>query len=388
MEEDDVNSGSRPIVKTGHRKRINTTEMAADPPREPKGGYEGSRFNAVRHGVLSELTVLPWEDEAEYAKLLKALVEEYRPRGPTEDHLIEEIAGVIWRKCRLRLAEAGSHWKNVDKATDFSSDIDERRAVLTLDALLTTPAGTARDIAEVQNRLTAVSRARDILQAGKRVRQISPQLAQEIGSQFSTRIEGTCIKHRFASSSIKMYDKYGCVLRIETTINDVSFFKHHRKVEHRQGPPTRVLAPVKKTIYSLIDLGEIMLGCNRRYLAHLAALDDFSAGVRALDRLTKPRTVEQKTLKGINFFDPVDNALLHALQNPRVNIAGIRRADLLPLLDQLSPDRLSRQLRRLRDLGVIKRVAGTYRYYLTRIGRAATAALCRITQTVIIPALA
>src|SRR5437868_7979268 len=34
--------------------------------------YEGSRFNAVRHGVLSELTVLPWEDEAEYAKLLKA----------------------------------------------------------------------------------------------------------------------------------------------------------------------------------------------------------------------------------------------------------------------------------------------------------------------------
>ena len=83
--------------------------MAADPP-EPNGGYEGSRFNAVRHGVLSELTVLPWEDEAEYAKLLEALVEEYRPRGPTEDHLVEEIAGVIWRKRRLRLAP-GSYWK-------------------------------------------------------------------------------------------------------------------------------------------------------------------------------------------------------------------------------------------------------------------------------------
>ena len=63
------------------------------------------------------------------------------------------------------------------------------------------------------------------------------------------------------------------------------------KAEHRRGPPTRVLAPVKKTIYSLNDLREIMFGCNRRYLAHLAALDDFSAGVRALDRLTKPRTV-------------------------------------------------------------------------------------------------
>jgi len=162
-----VKPGTRPKVETGLRKRINTTEMAADPP-EPNGGYEGSRFNAVRHGVLSELTVLPWEDEAEYAKLLEALVEEYRPRGPTEDHLVEEIAGVIWRKRRLRLAEAGSYWKNVDRATDFFSDSsDEPRVVLTLDALLTTPAGTAKDIAEVQNRLTAVSRARDILTAGK-----------------------------------------------------------------------------------------------------------------------------------------------------------------------------------------------------------------------------
>jgi hypothetical protein len=219
-------------------------------------------------------------------------------------------------------------------------------------------------------------------------RQITPQLAQELGSQFSTRIEGTCIKHRYGSASIKMYDKFGCVLRIETTTNDVSFFKHHRKVEHRDGPPTRAIAHVKKTIYSLIDLREILLACNRRYLAHLSALDDFSAGVRALGRLTKPRDVEGKTVRGINFFDAVDNALLTALQNPRINIAGLRRADLVPIIDGISPSRLSRQLKRLREIGVIKKVAGTYRYYLTKIGRAATAALCRVTQSVIIPALA
>jgi hypothetical protein len=205
--------------------------------------------------------------------------------------------------------------------------------------------------------------------------------------QFSTRIEGTGIKHRFGHASVKMYDKFSGVLRIETTTNDVSFFKHHRKVEHRQEPPTRALAPVKKSIYSLIDLREILFGCNRRYLEHLASLDDFSAGVRALDRLTKPRRVEDRTVRGINFCDPVDHALLEALQNPRVNIAGIRRADLLVLLEQISPARLSRQLRRLRDLGVIKRVGGTYRYYLTRIGRAATAALCRVTEAIIIPTL-
>ena len=98
--------------------------------------------------------------------------------------------------------------------------------------------------------------------------------------------------------------------------------------------------------------------------------------------------VDDKTVKGINFFDPTDKALLQALQDPRVNIAGIRRGDLIAVLDQLSPNRLSRQLRRLRDIGLIKRVRGTYRYYLTRMGRAATAALCRVTESIIIPAMA
>jgi hypothetical protein len=91
------------------------------------------------------------------------------------------------------------------------------------------------------------------------------------------------------------------VLRLETTTNDVSAFKHYRKVEHRQGPPTRALAPVRKTIYSLIDLREIVLGCNRRYLEYLSSLDDFSAGIRALDRLTQPRPVKGRNLKGLNF---------------------------------------------------------------------------------------
>jgi DNA-binding Lrp family transcriptional regulator len=53
----------------------------------------------------------------------------------------------------------------------------------------------------------------------------------------------------------------------------------------------------------------------------------------------------------------------------------------------LSPTRLSRQLRRLLDLGVIKRVTGSYRYYLTKAGRAATAAAERITEAVVVPAM-
>jgi len=70
------------------------------------GGTEITRFNALRHGVLSRYTVLPWEDAAEYRDLLASLVVEQAPYGPTQEHLVEELAGILWRKRRLRLAEA------------------------------------------------------------------------------------------------------------------------------------------------------------------------------------------------------------------------------------------------------------------------------------------
>ena len=219
-------------------------------------------------------------------------------------------------------------------------------------------------------------------------KKITPQLAQEIGSRFATRIEGTCVKHYLGKVSVKMYDKFGRVLRLETTTNDVSFFKHHRKVEHRDGHQSREMAPLKKTIYSLIDLREILLGCNRRYLEYLSALDDFSAGDRNLHRLTSSKTVDGHTLKGFNFFDHTQQALLRALQRPAFNIRGIRRNDLTRFLPQVSASGMTRYLWRLRQFGLIKKVAHSYRYYLTRLGRSAIAAACRITEHTLVPALA
>jgi DNA-binding MarR family transcriptional regulator len=223
--------------------------------------------------------------------------------------------------------------------------------------------------------------------AGFLGKKITPQLAQEIGSRLSTRIEGRCVKHHMGMASVKVYDKFSRVLRIETTVNNVSFFKHHRKVEHKDGAATRELAPIKKSIYSLIDLREVLLGCNLRYLAFLDSLDDPSAGQRDLQRLSQPRVGTQPSVKGLNFFSAAEQALLKALQHGEFNIHGCRRADLLQHLD-ITPSAMSRQLRRLRLLGLIKKVAHTYRYYLTRLGRAAIAAACSLTRFNIIPAMA
>ena len=63
-------------------------------------GTDITRFNALRHGVLSRYTVLPWENADEYRTLVAALVAEHGPQGPTEEHLVEELASILWRKRR------------------------------------------------------------------------------------------------------------------------------------------------------------------------------------------------------------------------------------------------------------------------------------------------
>ena len=82
------------------------------------GGTEITRFNALRHGVLSRYTVLPWESADEYQTLVAALVAEHAPQGPTEEHLVEELAGILWRKRRLRLAEAAAHRRGLEHTFD------------------------------------------------------------------------------------------------------------------------------------------------------------------------------------------------------------------------------------------------------------------------------
>jgi hypothetical protein len=71
--------------------------MTARPARlEAKTeSYQVTRFNALKHGVLSHDTVLPWEDKGEYEALLDALIAEHQPQGPTEGHLVEELAGIL-----------------------------------------------------------------------------------------------------------------------------------------------------------------------------------------------------------------------------------------------------------------------------------------------------
>ena len=60
-------------------------------------------------------------------------------------------------------------------------------------------------------------------------RKLTGNYQDEMGNRFNTRIEGTRIKHMMGPVSIKMYDKFHLIMRIETTVNNVTFFKHYRR---------------------------------------------------------------------------------------------------------------------------------------------------------------
>jgi hypothetical protein len=220
-------------------------------------------------------------------------------------------------------------------------------------------------------------------------RKLHANYTDEIGNDLSVRIEGTRIRHHMGPASIKMYDKRGLILRIETTANNVSFFKHHRKVEQRDGTTKFKLAPVRKTIYSLFpDLRELLAASNRRYLEFLSALDDPSSGIRALEKTTQSVSDKGRKHRGLNFFAPPDQQLLDVLGRGEVAVAGVRNRDLREHIDGLSTWSASTTLKRLRTHGLIKKVARSYKYYLTDLGRCVVLAGLKLKELVLIPDLA
>jgi len=189
-------------------------------------------------------------------------------------------------------------------------------------------------------------------------------------------------------SSIKMYDKFGRVLRIETTTNDVSFFKHHRTVEHRDGSDEFKLAPLRKTIYSLGDLRRLLVAANRRYLEFISAIEDPTVGTKILDKISESLRESERTYKGFNFFNAEDRNLLLATVRGEHVITGFRHADLKRQLPLFSSGQISRHLKRLRVHGLIKRIGHRYKYYLTDLGRRAVVTGLKLRELFVLPQLA
>jgi hypothetical protein len=268
---------------------------------------------------------------------------------------------------------SGYHW-SVDQC-EYATDIVFRQQA-DLQAIYENLARTAIHTVKADNIATFLGR------------KLRPQFEGEMGNRFNIRIEGTRIKHTMGPVSIQLYDKFGLILRIETTVNDLTFFKHYREVEHRDGSRETKWASMQKTIYSLPALRELLEAANRRYLEFLSAIEDPRAGRNKLDKLSQPVEQEGRRYSGFNLFDPDDENLLCCIVRGEFNISGLQNKTLRQHLSEFSSGQVSRLLKRLRTHGLIKKVAHTYKYYVTAFGKEVVATALKLRELVIIPQLA
>ncbi len=218
-------------------------------------------------------------------------------------------------------------------------------------------------------------------------RKLNGNYQDEMGNRFNTRIEGTRLKHTMGPVSIKMYDKFRLILRIETTVVNVSFFKHYREVEHKDGTCSMAWAEMKKSIYSLAPLRELLLAANRRYLEFISTLEDDKVGTDKLNKISQPVEEKDRSYRGFNFFDPEDEDLFEALGSGEFNISGFQNKDLRRLVKGKNTGQVSRLMKRLRIHGMTKKIGRTYKYYLTGLGKQVIALGLKLKNLYVIPEL-
>ena len=138
--------------------------------------YEVVRFNALKHGILSRYTVLSHESHADYESLVNSLMDEHLPAGATEQHLIEELASVIWRKRRVLQAEGATINKGLKESSRNAKTIIPAAAPFVLglsgdsiriqDVMDQTPEDVAESQKSARHDLDATNKASAILSKG------------------------------------------------------------------------------------------------------------------------------------------------------------------------------------------------------------------------------
>ena len=219
-------------------------------------------------------------------------------------------------------------------------------------------------------------------------RKLHANYQDEMGNRFNQRWLGTRLKHQMGPVTLKLYDKFNLVLRIETTVNDVAFFDQRREVHHRDGTTTVEWSKMRKSIYSLRPLQETLRAVNQRYLKFLSEIDTPHLGVKKLDHLTQTQVEGNHRYKGFHLLSEEDATLFRHLLSGDFVINGLTNRRLRTLLPDKSIAQISHLFKRLRTHGLLIKVTHAYRYYLSELGRQVAALALTLRSLVIIPALA
>jgi hypothetical protein len=208
----------------------------------------------------------------------------------------------------------------------------------------------------------------------------------EVLSSYLHRPEGVRVKHSVQSNSVKMYDKQGNVLRIETTMNDPYRFKAYRPKES-DPKGARHWRYLRKGVADAQRRAEICQGVNDRYLEALSSLDSAVPIQQVVASICKPTRWKSRNLRALHPWSEIDHKLLTVISRGEYVLQGFRNRDLVAhLYPKVGSDlqerrrastRVTHLLRLLRAHGLVRKITGTHHYRLTPKGRRITTAVLR-----------
>jgi hypothetical protein len=88
-------------MTTASRIDINRANAQHSTGPKTESGKQRSSMNALRHGLTSQVVVMPTEELEAYQLHLKSFTEEYDPQGATESNLVQALADASWRLNRV-----------------------------------------------------------------------------------------------------------------------------------------------------------------------------------------------------------------------------------------------------------------------------------------------
>jgi hypothetical protein len=206
------------------------------------------------------------------------------------------------------------------------------------------------------------------------------QFAGEVVSDLKERPEGIRIKHRVGANSVKMYNKQGTVLRVETTLNNMRELKSPRKIKGKIA-----WRPMRKGVADIARRAQVSQASNKRYLEAMAAVEHAVPLKTLTESLSQPVVRQGRRARGLNLLGSADARLLQVVADGKFLIHGFRNKDLQEMLFATpapSPEekrrrsgQVTRKLWLLRAHGLIRKVPGTHRYMVSSRGRQVITAL-------------
>jgi hypothetical protein len=200
----------------------------------------------------------------------------------------------------------------------------------------------------------------------------------EVLNDYKKRWPGVRVKHRMKMNGIKMYDKHGSVLRIETVINHPYEFRVRRR-GRRHGQQVIGWFPMAKGVANLYRYAEVSRTANGRYLDALTVVDDPAKPQQLIIKLGKAVCRNGRSYRGFNPLAKLDIRLFLAVMRGEHAIMGFRNQDirrhLFPstqdpkMLRRLS-SRVSRLLKLLHVHQLIAKIPRSRRWRVTPKGHA------------------